>query len=360
MNLVKRDSSGVAFSDGDRAYWGSRFSEVKRAIFANPYQEVWGAPNQAPLPVYRVNLLTVSRGLFRLSRPSQFLQAATRTVDSSADLRWGPDGKGFRRLVHPNGVCLTGIWEITEEDEFTGYFRQGSRGLVVARCSSHGTATTTGHFRSYGLVGKIYPTDDENHSEPLIPANFIAQDDLGGTKAERITEVEPRNAPDVTGLNRRKDIPILIRTGLVFNRADAVNSIRQLYEIAELGEAPGTKTKTPRFLRLTTASDTPAVEGDDYRDEVMAYIYDRGNPAPKRKLVFDVWVANKGNKVGHIFLKGQRHIIKDWRKIGTLSFDDAVISYNGDFVLHFKHPTWRTDPDDPATATRFGARKRRR
>ncbi|HMF06063.1 MAG TPA: hypothetical protein VKE72_03500, partial [Methylocella sp.] len=26
----------------DRAYSGSRYSEVRDAIFANPYQEVWG------------------------------------------------------------------------------------------------------------------------------------------------------------------------------------------------------------------------------------------------------------------------------------------------------------------------------
>jgi hypothetical protein len=40
-----------------------------------------------------------------------------------------------------------------------------------------------------------------------------------------------------------------------------------------------------------------------------------------------------------------------------MTFDDAVASYNGDFVLHFAHPTWREDVNDPATATRIGERK---
>lgn len=30
-------------TDDDRAYRGSRFAEVRDAIFANPYQKIWGA-----------------------------------------------------------------------------------------------------------------------------------------------------------------------------------------------------------------------------------------------------------------------------------------------------------------------------
>jgi hypothetical protein len=35
----------------------------------------------------------------------------------------------------------------------------------------------------------------------------------------------------------------------------------------------------------------------------------------------------------------------------------AVASYNGDFVIHFRHPTWRDDQNDPASATRVNGRK---
>jgi hypothetical protein len=351
-------SDPAALSAEDAAYEGSTFAEVEQAIFANPYQRVWGAEGEPPLPVYKTDFATISRGMFRLFRQSQFLAAATRTVDSSADLRWGPDGKGFPRLVHPNGVCMTGLWEITEDSGHSGYFKPGSRGLAVVRCSSHGTATTRGNFRSYSLVGKIFPTTDPTSEARLRPANFFTQDDLGGTKIEQITGAEPRNAPDITGLNRRGDIPILIRTGLVFNRADAVNSVRQLYEIAELGKPADEPTRTPRFMRLTTAPGTPDVDEDDYRDEIMAYMYDRGDPTPKRRLVFDISVSDTGEKKGLIFLGGERHVIENWHRIGTLSFDQAVVSFNGDFVIHFHHPSWRKDRDDPATATRIDGRKR--
>ena len=47
----------------------------------------------------------------------------------------------------------------------------------------------------------------------------------------------------------------------------------------------------------------------------------------------------------------RRVTFKNWRRIGRLTFDSAVASYNGDFVIHFHHPRWRTDPDDPGSET---------
>ena len=46
----------------DRAYVGSRFADVRRAIFANPYLPVWGAPGNPPLPMQTVTLSSVLRG----------------------------------------------------------------------------------------------------------------------------------------------------------------------------------------------------------------------------------------------------------------------------------------------------------
>jgi hypothetical protein len=70
-------------TEEDRAYHGSRFSEVRDALFANPYQK---------LPVYKVTLGSVLRGLLPFGRRYHFLQAARRTVDSAADLRWAGEG----------------------------------------------------------------------------------------------------------------------------------------------------------------------------------------------------------------------------------------------------------------------------
>ena len=126
-------------TDEDRAYTGSRFSDVVDAVFANPYQRVWCGAGEPPLPVGEVTFRSVVGGIF--TRPDLFRKACERTLDSSADLRWGADRKGFRRLVHPNGVCLIGQWRIVEETGYSGYFSKGSTALVVARYSTCSTET---------------------------------------------------------------------------------------------------------------------------------------------------------------------------------------------------------------------------
>ena len=60
-------------------------------------------------------------------------------MTSRADLRPGPDGRGYRRILHPNGVCLTGEWKIDDipaAEEYTGYFHRRKRALVIARYST--------------------------------------------------------------------------------------------------------------------------------------------------------------------------------------------------------------------------------
>jgi hypothetical protein len=330
---------------------------VRDAVFANPYQQVWGRDGEPPLPTYRVTLWSVLRGILPLSKPYPFRQAVQRAVDSHADLRWGVGRRGFRRLLHPNGICLTGLWEITEGTEYSGYFRKGSRALVVGRYSTCCTETRRGHTRSLSLVGKLFPTGDPNHAGPLRTASFITQQDIGGERTEYINDAELRNAPNTSAWRRGGGVPVLLVTGALFGRVDKVPSNRQLYQIAELGEPEGGPTRTPEFMRLLVAPDQPRVEGEtlDFRDEVMAQIYDRGDPAPKRTLTFHIEVTDEGSTRGlPVF---QRRTFRDWRHIGKLTFDTAVASYNGDFVIHFNHPTWREDRNDPSTATRVNGRK---
>jgi hypothetical protein len=110
-------------------------------------------------------------------------------------------------------------------------------------------------------------------------------------------------------------------------------------------------------MRLLVAPQQPRLPGADldFRDEIMAHIFDRGDPFAKRTLTFTIEVSDEGTTKGPAFL--ERRTITNWRRIGSIVFDNAVISYNGDAVIHFNHPTWRTDRNDPATATRIGGRK---
>jgi hypothetical protein len=344
-------------TDEDRAYSGSRFSEVRDALFANPYQRIWGKEGEPTLSVGEVTLGSVLRGILPFGTPHLFRQATERAVDSGADLRWGRDGKGFRRLLHPNGVCLTGQWRITEQTEYSGYFANGSVALAVGRYSTCCSETRRGHTRSLSLVGKLFPTTDPNHSARLRTANFITQQDLGGMRTDFINDAELRNAPDTTASRRGLGLPILLLSGAVFGHVDKQATIRQLYQIAELDKPKAQPTRTPEFMRLLVALDQPRIAGDDldFRDEVMAQIFDKGNPEPKRTLTFYIEVTDEGSTHGTALR--QRRIFRNWRRIGTLMFDNAVISYNGDSVIHFNHPTWRNDRNDPSTALRANGRR---
>ncbi len=149
-----------------------------------------------------------------------------------------------------------------EQNPYSGFFKQGSVGLVIARFSAGGTPLTRASIRSIGVAAKLYPTTDEHHAAPLKPAN-------------------------------------------------------------------------------------------------LAHIFDKGDPEAKRVLKFDIAVSNKGSRQGFSLLpKGMLRQFEDWQTIGALIFANGVASsYNGDFVLHFAHPTWRKQRNDPATAVRKNGKK---
>jgi hypothetical protein len=328
-----------SIADDDRQYAGSRYADVRDAIFANPYSR--------PYERFPVTLGSLLRGVLPFGKPWQFLGAARRTVASGADLRWGPDGKGFRRLLHPSGICLTGMWEITEETPYSGYFRKGSRGLAIARYST-ATETRRGHTRSMAMVGRIYPTDDPADPRKLRSASFITQEDIAGQSTRTINDAVLRNAPDVTVHRRGWGVPAFLVTAIVLGIADKKNTMRQLYEIAELGKPDGEPTRAPEFIQFIVSPNQPVIPGEnlDFRDEIMAQVYDTA----ARSLTFRIETTDTGKSRGPNFFL--RRTNSNWRPIGTLAFDAAVASYNGDHVFHANHPPWRRDKNDPSTAKR--------
>jgi hypothetical protein len=346
---MSQETLGIqGLTDDDRSFAGSRFAEVRDAIFANPYQKVWGAAGEPAFPRAEATLGSVARGLLSF-KPWRLLAAARRELASEADLRWGTDGKGYNRLLHPNGICLTGLWEITEDTSYTGYFQKGSHGLIVARYSTCCTETRRGYTRSLSMVGRIYPTTDRTSRQPLPTAGFISQVDIGGDESRSINDAILRNAPDTTISRRGWGAPILLLSGLAFKIAETEPTIRQLYQIAELGKTAGVPTRSPDFMQLSVVPEQPVIPGDDidFRDEIMAQIYDHGDSSPKRKLVFRIETTDTGTTGG--LPVRERRTFSNWKQIGKITFDEAVASYNGDHVLHFHHPRWRKDRNDPST-----------
>jgi hypothetical protein len=196
-------------------------------------------------------------------------------------------GPRSKRLPPPGAserLCLTGLWQITEDTGYSGYFRNGSRALIVGRYSTCCRETRRGHVRSLSLVGKLFPTTDPDHIALLRTANFMTQQNIGGDYNDYINDVELLNAPNTTALRRGLGIPILALFGIMLSVVDKKPSIGQLYQIAELGKAEGESTRAPTFMRLTVPPGQPRIEGAglDFRDEIMAQIYDRGDVRPKR------------------------------------------------------------------------------
>lgn len=297
--------SSFALDEGP-VYSGSSVADLWSELTSDPYS----------LPA---NKVTITK--FFGVGVSYIQRAADRTVSNRADLL-----PRFDKLVHANGVCLRGIWEIDGDNQFSGYFAQGSRGLVVARASTAFSETERGGFRSFGIAAKVFPT--ENEDEVVEPGNFFVIDDLGGTKAERFLDVALTNEP-ATSLRPSSVLlaPIAAAVGLAFGKADKNPNIRQLYEVAGLGEPSTASVTTPKWLRLKAAAEQVRMDSIDFRDEFDMSRYDAG------RIVFDIEVASD------ILVNRQ----KDWQTIGRLVFDESVVSDTCDHRLHFHHPKFRDD-----------------
>ncbi|MEX2208513.1 MAG: hypothetical protein WEF50_20020 [Myxococcota bacterium] len=341
----------------------SSHDEIHRALFdrklSRPYYcEVWPGSSGDALPLYPTTFASITEDLFGWrARPFAMERAARRTLATRADLRWGADRNGFRRLVHPMGVCLAGTWKIDASPtraRYTGYFAPGAEGRVIARYSLGGNHPEGGRARSLGLVGKVFPTSRSGDAN-APRAHFITQEDLGGVVTDSIAQAVLTNSPPVTLLNRGRGLFAFLFVIVALRRADVQPAERQLYELAELEKPDDVQTLCPRFLRLTIvgpplrdASGSPSTdEPVDFRHEILGRIYDAGDSAPKRKLEFAIEVSDIGRRT-----LLQDVIVEGWTRIGTLAFDEAAASYNGDFVVHFHHPPWRVDRNDPGSVKR--------
>lgn len=297
-------SASILHARAQQPYRGSRFADVWAEVASDPY---------ASLPYESVTV-----GKFFSWTRNKLLDAAVRTVSDESDVL-----PRFDKLVHPNGICLRGFWNITEPNPYTGYFAQGRRGAIIARASVALSETERGSFRGFGLAGKIYPTDNPNHTMPLKTANFFAIDDLGGTKTDHYMDAELTNEP-ATSIHPSIALYLAAvgsAAASAFHIADANPNRRQVYPIAELGLADKAMARTPRWMMVRGAAGT-RFDQDDFRDELMAAV--QAGPVVLDILVTeDRWAG--------------------WFKIGHIEFEDAVASDSCDHRLHFAHPRFRSD-----------------
>lgn len=269
-------------------YDGSTFAEVKAAVFSDPYNE---------LPYHR--------GL-SLGTLMQFFNASARNLIDKRDIR-----PRYDKLIHPNGICYTGVWRIDRDSPYTGYFARGAQGLVIARLSVAGAQLTRGYRRAFGIAGKVFPTMDPNTK--LKPGNFVTVNHLSGLRDKHITDAVPTNMPTI-GFDPAANIV----NRVIFRMMDTRPGYRLLHPLSTLGSPPGSRVVTPDLLMLKVLEGTVKVDAEDFRDELRLQHY------PNHTLVYTINVKSFTEE--------------NWTRLGVIEFTEDVVSEAGDKQLHFWIP----------------------
>ena len=192
---------------------------------------------------------------------------------------------------------------------------------------------------------------------PLRTANFITQEDIGGDDTDYINDAELRNAPNTTASRRGVRRADLLITGLVFGKVDRQPTHPPAVSDRRARQAAGRADTRAEFMRLLVAPEQPRIAGEglDFRDEIMAQIFDRGDPVAEAHADVHIEVTDEG--------KTTRNAARERRTFRKLASHRRVDVrqrrrlLQRRLVIHFNHPTWRDDRNDPATATRVNRQK---
>jgi hypothetical protein len=290
------------------------------------------------IPAYSISVLKmisiVGGGI-----KNKLLERARKTISERDDYY-----DRLEKLVHPNGICFTGEWEITEDTKYTGYFSKGKKGLFIGRASAVGTETRADQVRGFGFAGKIFPT--LNPDENVSTANFFTVDVIPGKKRQYYSETELTNEPetDLTAvplmagyqlglispaafakaslkLAELVDMLATITFSLKFAKSDGKENpgFRPLYPVAQAGTSPASDFKSPNWIKVNFTKDSVKMTEADFRKEL--------NLEPGKSKTMDISVGDNKSS-GQV----------QWRKIGKITLNESFISYGCDRRLHFAHP----------------------
>lgn len=261
------------------------------------------------LPQYEVNASTIfPKGSDQLKKDAQ------RTVTKSDDYY-----PRLPKLLHSNGICVTGQWQATENSKYTGLFAKGSTGLFIGRVSVTLDGTQYSENRGFGLAGKIFPTMDKN--ENVKTANFFSIEVLLGLKKQYFMNASMTNEPE-TGFDFSL-IGMGLKIASAFSSADSNPGFRPLYPISESQLLKDQTAVTPHWFRIKVAGGQIVNNESDFRHEVSKALFDN------KQLIINVEVSDQSK---------DRNDNSVWKKIGILTIDDSIVSYGCDRRLHFAHP----------------------
>ncbi len=286
----------------DPSYQGSTFREVRDQVFSDPYETL------PELPLSKVSLFRMfGKGGNLLYR------AAKRTIKHEADIL-----PYFDKLIHSNGVGFSGTWNITEDNPYTGLFREGTKCLMVARASVILTEIQKGAHRGFGFAGKIFPTMDPD--ERVKTGNFLLLNSFVGTTDRFYSDIKISNNPIIgTGWNLVKYFGVLATTLSSFPWADNHLTYRSMVQVARIGLEEGEEVNPPKYLAVQ-ARNNRIQDLPDFRHELDVSNREGG------KLILDVFTSEVDDKEA-----------RDWQRIGFVELTESIASESTDHRLHFHH-----------------------
>ena len=262
--------NGTGHRRGSRVH-GVALLEVRDAILANPYQRVWGGAGEPPLTVYNVNLPGVLRGNYAI-RPATLFSSSGR-AGCRREVRSALGHRSQRLPEDHSSKRHMPDWFVgnLRTNALLRLFPEGQSSLVVGRYSTCCKETHRGHERSLSLAGKLFPTTDPSHSEPLRRQILLRRRTSAATAPITSMMLNCAMLPippvGVAALGCRCCL-----SKRYLGKIDKEPTQRQLYQIAELGKPDGEPTRAPAFMRLLVDPAKPRIPGEglDFREEIMA------------------------------------------------------------------------------------------
>jgi len=163
--------------------------EVQTKFYS--FQEVWNQVKSDTLNELPNEKVSYQK-LFNDSE-DLILKDAKRTLTTHDDIL-----EKFNKLAHPNGICFKGTWYIDTPNIYSGYFKQNSKALIIARASSAMSNTKSTETRALGFAGKLFPTLNPTKINKEHSANFFLIDDLGGTNTKYYKDISLINEPPLS------------------------------------------------------------------------------------------------------------------------------------------------------------------
>jgi hypothetical protein len=271
--------------------------------------------NAGVLPQYEVKASSfVVNGVQRL------LNRAQKTLIDRGDYY-----ERLEKLVHPNGICFSGTWNIDQENAYSGFFKNGSRGLFVGRASAANSRTKAGNRRALAFAGKIFPTLNQN--EDLQTANFFTMHSLMGLPVDRFIGIQLTNEPPFGFAFSALGVGLKIAN--IFKKADTQGGFRPLDQISGIFEKSTSNSVTPHWIQIVTDESVVANSEKDFRNELDLA------KQPDHKMKFKILVSDTTKDPSEN---------SKWKQIGYLDLDRSYISYGCDRQLHFSHPKIQSVP----------------